>query len=281
VITIGAPADPGHVAHNFGGKLAEIHEKGHAMVNLAGREIEIRKQFLEDISEASLADALPQLGAALLVLHAPRDAVVSIENASTIFMAAKHPKSFVSLDNADHLLSSETDAEYVADLIATWSSRYLDLTPEPVTADAPEGVVRVAEAEAGGFRQDVTIGGKHQLVVDEPISIGGTDQGPSPYQLLSAALGACTTMTIRMYARRKGIKLSNVACNVTHNKSHPEDCEGCDQSATKVDVFHRHIRLEGDLTTEERASLLAIADKCPVHRTLHSQAQIVTDLKGA
>ncbi|WP_417241030.1 alpha/beta fold hydrolase [Celeribacter halophilus] len=281
VITIAAPAEPGHVAHNFGGKLDEIHEKGHAMVNLAGRKIEIRKQFLEDISKASLADALPRLGAALLVLHAPRDAIVSIDNASTIFMAAKHPKSFVSLDSADHLLSREADAEYAADLISAWSSRYLDLLPEPVTPDAPEGVVRVAEAEAGGFRQDVTIGGKHQLVADEPISIGGTDQGPSPYQLLSAALGACTTMTIRMYARRKKITLSNVVCDVTHNKSHSEDCEGCDKSATKVDVFHRHIRLEGDLTAEERASLLAIADKCPVHRTLHSQAQIVTDLKDA
>lgn len=191
------------------------------------------------------------------------------------------PKSFVSLDNADHLLSSDTDAEYAADLISAWSSRYLDLAPEPVTSYAPEGVVRVAEAEAGGFRQDVTIGGKHQLVADEPVSIGGTDQGPSPYQLLSAALGACTTMTIRMYARRKGINLSNVVCDVTHNKSHSEECGGCDKPATKVDVFHRHIRLEGDLTAEERASLLAIADKCPVHRTLHSQAQIVTDLKGA
>ncbi len=248
------------------------------MVNLAGREIEVRKQFLDDISAASLADALPRLGAALLVLHAPRDAVVGIDNASTIFLAAKHPKSFVSLDDADHLLTRAADAEYAAELISTWSSRYLDLAPEPITPDAPEGVVRVAEAEAGGFRQDVTIGGKHQLVADEPVSMGGTDQGPSPYQLLSAALGACTTMTIRMYARRKGINLAYVACDVTHNKSHSEECDGCDKSPVKVDVFHRSIRLEGELTAEERASLLAIADKCPVHRTLHSQAQIVTAL---
>jgi len=278
VVTIGAPAAPGHVAHNFGGKLDEIRERGHAMVNLAGREIEIRKQFLDDISAASLADALPRLGAALLVLHAPHDAVVGIDNASTIFLAARHPKSFVSLDDADHLLTREADAEYAADLISAWSSRYLHLASEPIIPDAPEGVVRVAEAEAGGFRQDITIGGKHQLVADEPVAMGGTDQGPSPYQLLSAALGACTTMTIRMYARRKSIKLSFVACDVTHNKSHPEECDGCDKSKVKVDVFHRTIRLEGELSADDRAGLLAIADKCPVHRTLHGQALIVTAL---
>lgn len=278
VVTIGAPAEPGHVAHNFGGKLQEIRDNGHAIVNLAGRDIEIRKQFLDDISQASLADALPRLEAALLVLHAPRDAVVGIDNASAIFMAAKHPKSFVSLDDADHLLSREADAEYVADLISSWSSRYLDLASEPMNPDIPEGVVRVAEAEAAGFRQDITIGGVHQLVADEPVAMGGTDLGPSPYQLLSAALGACTTITIRLYARRKGIPLTHVACDVTHNKCHTEDCEACDKTQPKIDVFRRKIRLEGDLTDDHRTALLAIADKCPVHRTLHAQALIETEL---
>lgn len=278
VVTIGAPFDPAHVAHNFGGKLNEIRNMGKATVNLAGRDIEIRQQFLDDISQASLADALPRLGAALLVLHAPRDAVVGIENASAIFMAAKHPKSFVSLDDADHLISREADAEYVADLISSWSSRYLDLAPEPSKPDIPEGVVRVAEAEASGFRQDIAISSLHQLVVDEPTSMGGTDLGPSPYQLLSAALGACTTMTLRLYARRKGIPLDHVACDVTHNKCHTEDCEDCDKTQPKIDVFRREIRLEGDLTDDQRTALLAIADKCPVHRTLHGQAIIETEL---
>lgn len=280
VVTIGAPAEPAHVAHNFGGKLDEIRDEGSAIVSLAGRDIEIRQQFLDDISQASLADALPRLGAALLVLHGPRDAVVGIENASAIFMAARHPKSFVSLDDADHLISREADAEYVADLISGWSMRYLDFAPEPMRPDAPEGVVRVAEAEASGFRQDIAIGGLHQLVADEPVAMGGTDLGPSPYQLLSAALGACTTMTIRLYARRKGIPLGHVACDVTHDKCHTEDCEECDKSELKIDLFRRKIRLEGDLTDDHRASLLAIADKCPVHRTLHGQALIETELAG-
>jgi putative redox protein len=280
VVSIGAPSDPAHVAHNFGGKLEEIRAKGEAVVTLAGRDLTIRRQFLDDISAASLSDALPRLGAALLVLHAPRDNVVGIENAQAIFVAAKHPKSFVSLDDADHLLTREADAEYVADLISSWSSRYLDLAPEPMRPGAPEGVVRVAEAEASGFRQDITVNNRHQLVADEPVDMGGTDLGPSPYQLLSAALGACTAMTIRLYARRKGMPLAHVACDVTHDRCHTEDCEGCDKSQSKVDVFSRTIHLRGDLTEDQRTALLAIADKCPVHKTLHGQAIIRSALAG-
>lgn len=280
VVSIGAPSDPAHVAHNFGGKLEEIRAKGEAVVTLAGRDLTIRRQFLDDISATSLSDALPRLGAALLVLHAPRDNVVGIENAQAIFVAAKHPKSFVSLDDADHLLTREADAEYVADLISSWSSRYLDLAPEPVRPGAPEGVVRVAEAEASGFRQDITVNNRHQLVADEPVEMGGTDLGPSPYQLLSAALGACTAMTIRLYARRKAMPLAHVACDVTHDRCHTEDCEGCDKSQSKVDVFSRTIHLRGDLTEDQRAALLAIADKCPVHKTLHGQAIIRSALAG-
>ncbi len=278
VVTIGAPFDPSHVAHNFGGKLDEIRANGSALVDLAGRSFEIRKEFLDDISSASLEGSLPRLGAALLVLHAPRDAVVGIDNAARIFSAAKHPKSFVSLDDADHLLSREDDAEYAAEVIASWSRRYIDLAPEPMTVDAPEGVVRVSEAEASGFRQDIVVAGRHQLVADEPVAMGGTDLGPSPYQLLAAGLGACTTMTIRLYARRKGIPLGHVSCDVSHDRCHTEDCEECDKGQARVDVFRRVIRLEGDLTADQRASLLAIADKCPVHKTLHGQAIIRTEL---
>jgi len=248
------------------------------MVALAGREFEIRNQFLDDISATSLTAALADLGAALLVLHAPHDDVVGIANASAIFLAARHPKSFVTLDNADHLISRAADAEYVADLIAAWSQRYLQLAPEAPRAGAPEGVTRVAEAGPDGFCQDVMIGGLHRLVADEPAGMGGTDMGPSPYQLLAAGLGACTTMTIRLYARKKGIPLAHVAVDVTHNKCHSADCDDCDKSVPKVDVFTRTLHLTGDLTDDQRAALLAIADKCPVHRTLHGQAIIETRL---
>lgn len=278
VVTIGAPADPAHVAHNFAGKLDEIKTKGHALVDLAGRPFEIRKEFLDDISATSISEVLPRLRTALLVLHAPRDEQVGIENATQIFVAAKHPKSFVSLDDADHFVSREEDAEYAAELIASWSRRYLELAPETVSGDVPEGVVRVSEVEAGGFRQDIDVSGSHHLIADEPKQIGGTDRGPSPYQYLGAALGACTTMTIRLYARRKKLSLTHVSCDVTHGRSHKEDCEACDDADMKIDLFQRVIRLTGDLTEEQRASLLAIADKCPVHQTLERQAVVRTEL---
>ncbi|MFN4157059.1 MAG: alpha/beta fold hydrolase [Gemmobacter sp.] len=275
VVTIGAPADPAHVAHAFGDRVEEIRVKGSATVTLAGRSFEIRQAFLDDIAEAPLTQALRGLKAALLVLHAPRDETVGIDNAGAIFAAARHPKSFVTLDDADHLITREADADYVAEVITAWSARYLVLAPEPVRADAPEGVVRVSEADPTEFRQDVAVG-RHALVADEPASVGGRDAGPTPYQFLSVALGACTTMTIRMYARRKGIPLRHVAVDVTHNKEYREACEGCEEAGTKVDVFHRTIRLEGDLSDDQRASLMAIADKCPVHRTLHASSVIET-----
>lgn len=282
VITIAAPADPSHVANNFDGQLDEIRRNGAAVVSLAGRDFEIRHQFVQDIESASLETALRKLDAALLVLHAPLDEFVGIDNATALFKAAKHPKSYITLDDSDHLITRPADADYVADVIASWSSRYLVLADEPEHPDAPEGVVRVSESDADGFRQDISVGGRHHLVADEPASMGGTDTGPSPYQLLSAGLGACTTMTIRLYARKKGIGLSHVSVDVTHDKRHADDCDDCTKSDPKargkIDVFRRDIRLQGDLTADQRDALLAIADKCPVHRSLRAEAMIETRL---
>lgn len=274
VVTIGAPFDPAHVAHNFGGQLDAIRETGEADVDLAGRRFRINRQFLEDIEGQEMLDAVRNLRKALLVLHAPLDATVGIDNAAEIFIAAKHPKSFVTLDDADHLISRTEDAEYVADTIQTWASRYLDLTSPPKVAGAPDGVVKVSEADPAGFLQDVDIAGKHLYLADEPTSFGGTDLGPTPYQYVAAGLGACTTMTVRMYARRKKIPLDHISVDVLHDKRHVEALEST--SPEKVDVFRREIRLYGTLTDEQRASLMAIADKCPVHRTLHASSHIET-----
>lgn len=277
VATINAPADPAHVLHNLGSDLQRIEADGTAEVTLAGRQFTIARSFVEDVREASISDALRRLRAALLVLHAPRDDTVGIENAQTIFVAARHPKSFVSLDDADHLLTREVDATYAAGVIAAWAARYLDMADEPAPPDAPEGVVRVSEVDAGGLRQEIAAGG-HRLAADEPASLGGTNSGPTPYHLLSAALGACTTMTLRMYARRKKLALDHVACDVTHNRCHAEDCEGVEGAAPGQDIFTRRITLRGDLSDDARQRLLAIADKCPVHRTLHAQVAIRTEL---
>lgn len=278
VVTLGAPFDPGHVIHNFGASLEEIKAKGQAEVNLAGRQFTIKKAFLDDVSKAELTTVLNNMHAALLVMHAPLDMTVGIESASQIFLAAKHPKSFVTLDKADHLISNENDAEYAAEVIAAWSARYLEIRQPAPPPGAPEGIVRVTEADASGFLQDVNSGSSHHVLADEPESYGGTNKGMTPYQFLSAGLGACTSMTIRMYARRKKWPLSHVSVDVSHDKVHAQDCETCAVSKNKVDQFVRNIHLTGDLSDEQRASLLAIADKCPVHRTMEGDIKIVTKL---
>jgi len=278
VVTVGAPADPSHVLKHLSQQLEEIRRLGSATVQLGGRPFNIRQQFLDDIDAQSMQAAVGRLGVALLVMHAPNDLTVGIDQAARIFMAAKHPKSFVSLDQADHLVSREEDAEYVAEVVANWSNRYLDPLPRIQKPEAPEGVVRVAEAQGGGFKQDITINARHQLVADEPISMGGTDLGPSPYQLMSAALGACTAMTLRLYANHKKLPLTHVVCDMTHNKTHLVDSQQLGAGRPQVDVFTRRIRMDGELTDEQRAALLRMADKCPVHQTLHAQAVVQTEL---
>ena len=277
VATIGAPADPEHVLKNFGAALDVIRSDGEAEVSLAGRRFRIRREFIEDAEVRKLESALGRLGAALLVLHAPRDEIVGIENASQIFLAARHPKSFVSLDDADHLVTGEADAAYAADVIAAWASRYVSSGPEErhPAAGVGEGKVRSAEVDASGFLQDVHAG-KHHMLADEPASVGGADRGPSPYQFLTAALATCTSMTVRMYARRKGIALEHIFVDVSHDRIHARDCEDCETSDGHVDVFQREIRLVGALTDAERAKLLEIADKCPVHRTLEREIKVRT-----
>ncbi|MEJ6479458.1 MAG: bifunctional alpha/beta hydrolase/OsmC family protein [Octadecabacter sp.] len=276
VVTIGAPFDPAHVTHNFADALPEIMTNGVAQVSLGGRPFKIGQQFIDDISKGELFPAISNLKAALLVLHSPTDDTVGIDNASEIYLAARHPKSFVTLDNADHLISKAADAEYAADVITSWSKRYLSLTPPAPPIGVPEGVLRVSEADANGFLQDVQSGPNHHTLADEPLAYGGTNRGMSPYGFLGAALGACTSMTIRMYARRKGWPLTNISVEITHDKVHAQDA--ATRGDTKVDTFARHITLTGDLTAEQRAKLVEIADKCPVHRTLERSSHITTQL---
>ena len=277
VVTLGAPYAPDHVKHNFADHLQEIMQDGVAQVDLGGRPFCIGKAFLDDISAAELGPAIRNLHAALLVMHAPLDQVVGIENAQAIFTAARHPKSFVTLDDADHLLSRPEDAEYAAGVIAAWATRYLELSPPAPPVGAPEGVVRVREADPDGFLQDVTAGPFHHVLADEPIAYGGTNKGMSPYGFLSAGLGACTSMTIRMYARRKKWPLSSIRVDVSHDKVHAQDAEtGATQ---KIDTFYRKIHLEGELDDAQRARLLEIADKCPVHKTLLHASRIETTLE--
>jgi uncharacterized OsmC-like protein/esterase/lipase len=273
VVTIGAPSGPQHLEGLLADSVAEIEHKGQATVTLANRDFVFKDQFLRDIESSDILSCVNRMRAALLVMHSPLDNTVGIENAEEIFDAAKHPKSFVSLDDADHLLRRVKDSEYVAEMIVSWASRYVTAAEHTSGPEAGDGSIVVSEVSADGFQQDILIGSKHALLADEPEDFGGQDTGPTPYQLVAAGLGACTSMTLRMYAKRKQIPLSHVSVEVTHDKRHAE--VEPDTSLTH-DHFVRRIRLTGTLTSEQRQSLLAVADKCPVHKTLESTAHIET-----
>ena len=279
VVTIAAPSDPTHVAGLFAGSIEDIRRQGKAEVSLAGRPFTIKREFLDDIAEQSLMPRIAGLRKALLIMHSPTDDTVGIDNATRIFVAAKHPKSFVSLAGADHLLSNRRDSAYAADVIAAWASRYIDAAVTDQTADPgdrPREVV-VRETRNSKFQQTVTVG-PHRLLADEPVAAGGEDTGPAPYDFLLAGLGACTSMTMRLYAERKSLPLERTTVTLRHSKIHAQDCAECETREGMLDQIDRVIAMEGPLDVEQRKRLMEIADKCPVHRTLTSEIRIVTEL---
>jgi putative redox protein len=276
VATINAPSSPRHVLRTVGAGREQIERVGYADVAIGGRPFRIERQFLDDLDGDSMAEAIGGLGRALLVVHSPVDTVVGIDNATEIFAAAKHPKSFVSLDRADHMLSDPADSRYAGALIAAWARRYIGL-PQEQRNHRPGDNRIVARTSSSGFRTEVLANG-HPLVADEPESVGGTNTGPSPYELLAAALGACTTMTLRMYADRKGWPLQAAEARIEHAKIHCEDCADADNPRSRIDHFSKELVLEGELDDRQRRRLLEIADRCPVHRTLHSDVKVTTTL---
>ena len=275
VVTIAAPYDPSHVTGLFKEHIDKIKSDGEVEVELGGRPFKIKRQFLDDVAEKRLHECLATLRKALLIFHSPTDAIVGIDNASHIFVAAKHPKSFVSLDGADHLLSNKDDDAYVADVIAAWAERYMERPPSVKEAQSELGVVTVRETRAAKYQQEV-MSGPHRFLADEPVAVGGLDSGPGPYDLLLASLGACTSMTLRIYADRKEIPLERVTVRLTHKKVHVEDCENCEGKGRTIDRIDRTITLEGALDAETRTHLMEVADKCPVHRTLKTVNEIRT-----
>ena len=277
VVTIAAPSDPTHVTGHFADTIEKIRRDGQAEVSLAGRPFTIKREFLDDVAEHNLMGHIAGLHRALLVMHAPTDDTVGIDNATRIFVAAKHPKSFISLAGADHLLSNRQDALYVADVIAAWAARYLDagVSPEAAAAGEVPRQVVVRETRNGKFQQTVTVG-PHQLLADEPLAAGGDDTGLGPYDFLLAALGACTSMTMRLYADRKSLPLERTTVTLKHSKIHAEDCAECETKAGMLDQIERVIAMEGPLDADQRKKLMEIADKCPVHHTLTSEVRILS-----
>ncbi|MEO1253982.1 MAG: OsmC family protein, partial [Bacteroidota bacterium] len=272
VATIGAPSTPDHVTHLLEHGRKELEEKGEADVNIGGRTFKMKKQFLDDLENKERSGVIKNLDRSLMVIHSPQDSIVGIDNAQEIYTEARHPKSFVTLDGADHLMSKEADAKYAGAIIASWSSRYIEVGS---SEEAPEGEVFTRIGEKG-FTTEV-IAGRHQMIADEPPSVGGADTGPTPYGYLLSGLGACTAMTLRMYADYKKIPLEEVEVKLTHDKVHKEDGENMESSKGKIDRITRKIKITGDLTEDQRKRLIEIADRCPVHKTLEGKPEILTE----
>ncbi len=278
VATIGAPSNLDHLARYLTPQRQAIATQGEAEITLAGKTFRIKKQFFDDLQPTHFQETIQNLNKALLIFHSPVDSIVGIENAAEIFQMARHPKSFISLDRADHLLSNREDSLYVGSVLAAWARKYLEISlPAAPPRELTDNRV-VTRTGRRGYQTEIIANG-HRLMADEPIPAGGADTGPNPYDYLMAALGACTGMTLRMYADLKQWPLDSVVVRLRHRKIHAQECRECETQSGKLDSIEREIEIEGPLDGEQRQRLLEIADRCPVHRTLHSEIIVKTALK--
>ncbi|WP_300436362.1 bifunctional alpha/beta hydrolase/OsmC family protein [Christiangramia sp.] len=274
IVTINAPSNLSHVQKHFETSVDEIEQAGFANIKIGGRSFKIKKQFIKDLKSNEDASALKEIKKSLLIMHSPQDKIVSIKHAEDLYRAARHPKSFVSLDGSDHMLSTKEDSEYVGSVISAWAGKYLKEPKAPELETDHEVMANLGET---GFTTQI-IAGNHHFIADEPKKMGGSDLGPNPYELVSSGLAACTSMTIQMYARRKKWTVENVETHVSYSKKHATDCADCENKKAKIDNFEREISIKGDLDKKQLKRLMEIADKCPVHKTLSAQAQITSKL---
>jgi len=274
VATVGTPSEPEHVTHLLDSSMEDIESKGVAQVNIGGQVYTIKKQFLDDLRSKNMYNVVSEMDKALLVLHSPQDRIVEIENAAKIYHAAKHPKSFVTLNNADHMLTNKDDAYYVGSVISSWVKRYIELPEKPKLTTHKQVVAKLGSE---GFTTDI-MAGRHGMMADESEDVGGNDFGPSPYEMLNASLAACTAMTLQMYARRKKWDLQDVQVHLSFKRSYKEDCEHCDKNDRRLETFDREIEIKGNLDEAQVSRLMEIANRCPVHRTLQASATITTKI---
>ena len=278
IVTIGAPSDPAHLKKSFRDSQQILEKEGQAKIAIGGKSLTVKKQFLDDLEKVQMQKAIRDLKKPLLILHSPIDEIVDSENAAIIFKAAFHPKSFISLDKADHLLTNEADAIYAGSVIAAWAEKYLDIIEKRKWIKDPRDNRVLARIGQTLYRTDILANG-HHLVADEPRSVGGNNLGPTPYDLLVSGLGACTCMTLRMYADRKKWPVESISIKLNHQKIHANECRGCETQSGKLDRIDLEIDIKGEINQEQKKRMLEIAEKCPVHRTLHSEMITETVLK--
>ena len=275
IVTIGAPSNPSHVEHLFEDYLDDIELEGEATFEISGRQFTIKKHFLEDLSSKNMTELLKASRKPILVLHSPQDKIVDIQNAKEIYNAAHHPKSFISLDGANHLLTNKEDSYYVGEVVTSWVRRYVNFKDDSDLQTEKQTVVRIGKTK---YATEIAAR-THTILADEPKKYGGKDSGITPYELLLASLGSCTAITLRMYADRKQWQLDEVLVHLEHFKQHAEDCNACENNPKKIDKFVRTIELKGTLTKEQQNRLIEIANRCPVHRTLENTIEVDTLLK--
>ncbi|WNB18348.1 bifunctional alpha/beta hydrolase/OsmC family protein [Marivirga arenosa] len=274
IATIGAPAQADHVLHLIENKKEEIIESGGAKVNIGGRSFKIKKQFLDDLQSKDNLSKIEELRKSILILHSPQDETVDISNAAAIYERAHHPKSFISLDQADHLLSKKEDSIYSGEVIASWAKRYVQFNKQAKISTDSQTVAFIGGKDQIYTTQIIAEG--HHLVADEPEKVGGNNFGTSPYGLLTSALAACTAITLRMYANRKNWEVDEILVHVDHDQRYDKDSKDCESSDSKITFFDRTIEINGDLDDEQKKRLIEIANKCPVHKTLESKIKVET-----
>ena len=280
IVTIGAPSDPAHIKQSLKDSHLKIKKEGKAEIAIGGKSITVKKQFLDDLEKIQMQKAIRKLKKPLLILHSPMDEIVDSENAAIIFKAAFHPKSFISLDKADHLLTDESDAIYAGSVIAAWAEKYVEIREKRKWTTDPEDNRVLARIGQTLYRTDILANG-HHLVADEPLAVGGRNSGPSPYDLLVSGLGACTCMTLRMYADRKKWPVESITTTLKHQKIHANECQSCETESGKLDHIDLEIDIKGDIDQEQKKRMLEIAQKCPVHVTLHSETITRTALRDS
>ena len=275
VVSIGSPATADHILEQFPEERKQLENEQEVSVNVGGKPFKIKRQFVADVEAQSTTDKISQLRKALLVFHSPVDNIVPIDEATRIFVAAKHPKSFITLDKADHLLSNAQDSEYVANTIAAWAVRYVN-RDEKETQKVNKGEILIGEGNHKFLREVAS--DDHTWLSDEPNAFGGDNLGPDPYEQLLSSLGTCTSMTLRMYANHKGWPVDDIKVELKHSREHEKDCEAPDKANCKIEVIEKTLTIEGDLDEQQTSRLLEVADRCPVHKTLLGNLKITTEL---